>query len=214
MKINSIKKLFLFTFTCVLLGFLIVSKGVAADLQAPQLVIKDTAAQLKEKLKDETFRADFLQFNAFVDEVIKPHVDFPRFSLLVLGKLWKKASKEEKLRFQKEFQTLLVRSYSRAFVDFNDWTINFLPLKIKEGKKTILVKTEIMQPGVKALDVNYRMLFTKGQWKIYDIMVAGASLVINYRSSMKNQYKKTGSMSALIDELARKNAEALAKNKS
>jgi phospholipid transport system substrate-binding protein len=104
---------------------------------------------------------------------------------------------------------LLVRTYSRAFVEFKDWSVRFLPYKLKAGEKKVIVKTQILQPGIQPLAVNYRMILTKGDWKVYDIMIEGVSLVTNYRTSIKNEVKKFGSLSAVIDELARKNSAAL-----
>ena len=195
----------------MILGLFPVSKGVAADLVAPQIAIENASNELKEKLQDETFTQDFAKINVFVEQTINPHVDFNRISALVLGKLWKKATRDEKARFKAEFKTLLVRTYSRAFVEFKDWSVRFLPLKLAEGAKKTIVKTEILQPGIQPLAINYRMVLSKGQWKVYDIMIEGVSLVTNYRSSIKNEFKKTGSLTAVIEHLAKRNLAAFAK---
>jgi phospholipid transport system substrate-binding protein len=182
---------------------------VSANLETPQNGIKIISNKLKDKLKDESFITDFAQTSAFVENVIKPHVDFNRMSALVLGKLWKTASKDEKIRFSKEFQTLLVRTYSRAFIEFKEWSVRFLPLRMKLGSKKAIVKTEILQPGIQPLAVNYRMVLTRGRWKAYDIMIEGVSLVTNYRTSIKNEVRKSGSLNAVIEQLAKRNTAAL-----
>ncbi len=211
MKNQSFKKLFLLA----ALVFVPVFSSVAAELTTPQIIIQNTSNELKIKLQNEAFIHDFRQVNAFVDKVINPHVDFKRISALVLGKLWKKASKEEKNQFTKEFKILLVRTYSRAFIGFKDWSVRFLPLRAKEGAKKILVKTEILQPGIQPLAINYRMVLSKGQWKMYDILIEGVSLVHNYRTSVKGEYRKSGSISGIIQNLANRNSIALSKkNKS
>ena len=205
----------IFLFALFIFGLISVSNVLAADLSAPQLAIEDASNQLKDKLQDESFTKDFAKITVFVEDVINPHVDFNRISALVLGKLWKKATKEERTRFKQEFQTLLVRTYSRAFVEFKEWSVRFLPLKMKDGAKKVIVKTEILQPGIQPLAVNYRMVLTKGKWKVYDIMIEGVSLVTNYRTSIKNEFKKAGSLNAVIDQLAKRNTAALSvKDKS
>ncbi len=210
MKTSQVKKLLLFVVTGLVFGFIPLSKVIAADLTAPQITIEEVSTRLKEKLQDEAFTTDFAQINVFVEDVINPHVDFNRISALVLGKLWKKASKNEKLRFKQEFKILLVRTYSRAFVEFKDWSVRFLPLRTKAGTKKVIVKTEILQPGIQPLAVNYRMVLSRGTWKVYDIMIEGVSLVTNYRTSIKNEVKKRGSLNAVIEHLAKKNTAALA----
>lgn len=187
----------------------------AADLSEPQMAIEDASNKLKQRLQDPNFPHDFQKINAFVQEVIYPHVDFDLISSLVLGKLWKDASPSEKESFKKEFQTLLIRTYSRAFFEFKDWSIRFLPVTPEEDERKVLIKTEVLQPGLQPIAVNYRMLNVKGQWKAYDIMIEGVSLVTNYRTSFKNEVERTGSLQEVINQLAKRNTEALsAKNNS
>lgn len=198
-----------------LFGFFSVSQAASSDLLAPQIPLDGMAVKIKAQFEDGSAKKDFNKATQYIDTVINPHVDFNRVSALVLGKLWKKATKDEKLRFRKEFHTLLVRTYSRAFFEFKDWSVRFLPLRMKEGEKKTIVKTEILQPGLQPLAVNYRMLLTKGEWKAYDIMIEGVSLVSNYRKSIKNEFKKSGSLNAVIEQIAKRNTAALSKeNKS
>jgi len=198
----------------VLLALLFVTAVRASDLLPPQMAIQDASDKLQQKLQDKTFSQNFAQVAEFVDQTIYPHTDFDKISELVLGKLWSTASSDEQTRFKREFQTLLVRTYSRAFVEFKDWTVRFLPLEMENGASKVIVKTEVLQPGLQPISVNYRMLLANGEWKAYDIMIEGVSLVTNYRSTFSNEVKTKGSLAAVIDGLAKRNAEALAANNS
>lgn len=187
----------------------------AADLAEPQQVIEDASNKLKARLQDPGFTKDFKKITEFVHSVIYPHADFDLISSLVLGKLWKSASPAEKEAFKREFQTLLIRTYSRAFVEFKEWSIRFLPISQDEDQRKVMVKTEILQPGLQPIAVNYRMLYNKGEWKVYDILIEGVSLVTNYRTSFKNEVERAGSLQEVINQLAKRNSEALAeKNQS
>ncbi len=196
----------------ILLGSMPLTKLLAADLSAPQSGIESASNQLKVKMQEAGFTQDFKQITEFVESVIYPHVDFNNISALVLGKHWKDATTDEKGRFQQEFKTLLIRTYSRAFVEFKDWSVRYLPLNIEAGAKKVIVKTEILQPGLQPIGVNYRMRLSKGQWKAYDIMIEGVSLVTNYRSSFKNEMNRLGSLAQIIESLEKRNQVALSKN--
>lgn len=186
-----------------------------ADLVEPQQIIEDASNKLKVRMQEPGFRNDFRKITEFVNTVIYPHADFDLISSLVLGKMWKDASAAEKDSFKKEFQTLLIRTYSRAFVEFKDWSIRYLPVNPEEDPRKVMVKTEILQPGLQPIAVNYRMLNQQGVWKVYDILIEGVSLVTNYRTSFKNEVEKTGSLQEVINQLAKRNSEALsAKNHS
>ncbi|MGZ5051682.1 MAG: MlaC/ttg2D family ABC transporter substrate-binding protein [Methylobacter sp.] len=206
---NLTKHYALFSFIGILLGLMLPSIGVAESLQAPQQIIEDVSNELQQKLHDKSFTQDFAQVTRFVNGVIEEHTDFAKIAPLVLGKNWKSATDQEKNRFTREFQMLIVRTYSRAFIEYNDWTIRFLPLEMPQDASKVLVKTEIIQPGQQPLAVNYRMLLTSGSWKVYDIVIEGVSLVTNYRTTFNEELQTKGSLSAVIDGLAQRNAEAL-----
>lgn len=190
------------------LALLPASASATTDLSPPQKAIEDVSNQMKAQLQDEEFNKDFSRVSELVEKIIYPHVDFKRISALVLGKHWRKADKQQKARFTHEFQTMLVRTYARAFVEFDDWTIRYLPV-VKKSSKKVIVKTEILQPGRQPVAVSYRMVKVDGEWKVYDIIIEGISLVTNYRKSFKNEMKRTGSLNAVIDTLAQRNAKAL-----
>lgn len=198
----------------LLLGLLPTVKGGEDGLQASQQVIESVSTQIQQKLKDKTFAQNFAQVTEFISGVISPHTDFDKIAPLVLGKHWKTATTEEQQHFKHEFQTLIVRTYSRAFIEYNDWTIRFMPVERSNEATKVIVKTEVLQPGLQAVDVNYRMFQSNGdqsngEWKVYDILINGVSLVTNYRSTFNDEINTKGSLSAVIDGLVKRNAEAL-----
>jgi len=208
------KQFNVFSLLFIVVGFVTITQAKSADLTPPQQAIQDTSNKLQQRLQDKSFSQNFLQVTQYVDQLIDPHTDFDKISELVLGKLWNSASSDDQSRFKQEFKTLLVRTYSRAFVEFKDWTIRFLPLDMESGSNKVVVKTEVLQPGLQPVSVNYRMLMTNGAWKAYDITIEGVSLVTNYRSTFTNEVKTKGSLGAVIDSLAKRNAEALAAKNS
>ena len=209
MKTKNISFRFLLIVFGMAFSPLSLSKAMAADLLPPQLAIEDASEQMKVKLQSDEFKNDFAQVTEYVEQVIYPHVDFQRISALVLGKHWRKADKVQKEKFKEEFQTLLIRTYARAFIEFNDWTVRYLPLTLEEGAKKTLVKTEVLQSGKQPIAVNYRMALSGGDWKVYDIVIEGVSLVTNYRTSFKNEVKRTGSLDSVIAKMSERNKEAL-----
>jgi len=210
----NVKRYTLFSFFAVLMILMSNTQVMADDLLPPQLAIETASNKLQEKMKDKTFIKDFAKVNQFVNEAILPSTDFEKISALVLGKLWKTATPDERERFKKEFQTLLVRTYSRAFVEFKDWSIRYLPIEMEAEATKVIVKTEVLQPGLKPVAVDYRMLQTDGDWKAYDILIEGVSLVTNYRTTFSTEVQNKGSLNAVIDGLAKRNVEALAAKNS
>ena len=211
---NRTKHYAIFALLTLLLGLMPAAQSNAEDLQPAQQVIQSVSSQLQTKLQDKAFTQNFAQVAQFVNGVIYPHTDFDKIAPLVLGKHWKTATPEEQQRFKQEFQTLLVRTYSRAFIEYNDWSMRFLPLETASDATKTMVKTNVLQPHKQAVEVNYRMVLNNGEWKVYDIMIDGVSLVTNYRSTFNDEIQTKGSLSAVIDGLAKRNIEALAAKES
>jgi phospholipid transport system substrate-binding protein len=195
-------------FMALLVGHLL-SDVYAASLQFPQQTIATVSETIQKKLQDKSFTQDFARVAQFVNSVIEPHTDFDRIAQLVLGKHWKTASATDRERFKHEFQTLIVRAYSRAFVEYNDWKIDYLPLDITNETRTVVVKTRVLQPRLEPVEVDYRMILNNGEWKVYDILIGGVSLVTTYRSSINDEIQKRSTLAAVIDNMAQRNKVAL-----
>jgi len=180
----------------------------AEALAPPQQVIQSTSDQLQVSLQKPEYKSDFKKATKLVDQIISSHVDFDRVSALVLGKNWRTASADQKDRFKKEFRMLLVRTYTTAFTEYADWKIQYLPLEVGDDEKKLLVKTQILQSGGRPVSVDYRMINQGADWKVYDILIEGISLLQNYRSSFNDEIEQ-GSLDALITKLAERNTTAL-----
>jgi phospholipid transport system substrate-binding protein len=210
----NFKRYTLFGFFALLMALTSMMPVIAADLLPPQQAIETASAKLQQKMQDKSFVKDFAKVNKFVNDAILPSTDFDKISSLVLGKIWKTATPDERERFKHEFQTLLVRTYSRAFVEFKDWSIRYLPIDMEADATKVVVKTEVLQPSLRPVAVDYRMLLSDGNWKAYDIMIEGVSLVTNYRTTFSSEVQAKGSLNAVIDSLAKRNSEALAAKNS
>ena len=192
-----------------LAGLLVIPVQADEALFPPQKVIETTSNTLQTNLRKKEFKKDFVRANRFVEEVVDPHVDFNRVSSLVLGRIWKNATTDQKNAFKKEFRRLLIRTYTRAFLEYAEWKIDYLPLRMKADGKKVLVKTKILRPGARPISVEYRMILKGNAWNFYDVVIEGISLVTNYRTSFRNEVAKTGSLDDLIHRLAMRNDKAL-----
>lgn len=168
----------------------------------PQELVQQTTAQTLSRLQSEQAA---LQKNPdgiydLVKEIISPHFDFIRISAWVLGKHWRTASKEQKLRFVRAFRTLLIRTYGVALLDYTDQEIRYLPLRDDPTNGDVTVRSEVIQPNGGAVSLNFRLYKRNEAWKVYDISVDGISLVTNFRTSFATEIKQAG-LDSLIQRL-------------
>jgi phospholipid transport system substrate-binding protein len=144
-----------------------------------------------------------------VEEVLRPHVDQHRISALALGKYWRTATPQQRAGFEKEFKETMVRLYSSAYASYKEWSIDYLPLRLKADDKKTIVKIKVNRSGGQPVAISYRMVNRAGEWKVYDIIIEGISLVTNYRNQFKEIIERGGGkVEALINHLAKKNQAA------
>ncbi|MBU3696467.1 phospholipid-binding protein MlaC [Dechloromonas sp.] len=139
-----------------------------------------------------------------VDKKVLPNFNFTRMTALALGKEWRKASPQQQQQLTAEFRTLLVRTYSNALTSYKNQKIVYKPFKMAPADTDVLVRTEVQQPGSKPVQLDYSLEKVDGSWKVYDVVVAGISLVTNYRDQF-NQEVRNGGIDGLIAAIAAKN---------
>ena len=108
-----------------------------------------------------------------------------------------------------EFKTLLVRTYSNALTSYKNQKVVYKAFKMAPTDTDVLVRTEVHQPGNKPVQLDYSLERLEGGWKVYDVIVAGVSLVTNYREQF-SQEVRAGGIDGLIKSLQKRNAELAA----
>ena len=179
----------------------------------PQPLVTEKIDELIRRLRDnaEKIREDQSIAYRISDELMMPHVDFPRITRLVIGKYWRTASPAQQQQLIEEVKSLLVRSYVAAMTSYVDDIvavadqkgIKYLPSRYKTGDKKASVRATIALQGGQTADVQYQ-LYYRDEWKIYDIRIEGISLAITYRTSFGEQIKRDG-LDKLIAHLADRN---------
>jgi len=194
-------------FIGVLFGLLTLT-AVAAPVApaSPRDMVIDTSQKMLAALKKDK---DLLKQNPqriyeLVSEIVLPHFDFTTMSKWVLGKNWRTLNPGQQQRFTTEFRTLLVRTYAVSLSEYQDQKLNYLPLKAAPGVDDVTVRTEVLRGGGPAIPINYSMHLTANGWKVYDVVIDGVSLVINYRTSFATQIR-TGGVDKLIEDLVARN---------
>lgn len=139
-----------------------------------------------------------------IETKIVPHFNFTRMTQLAMGQHWSKAVPEQQNKLVDEFRTLLVRTYSNALTSYHDETIKVNPIPALGNSTETTVRTIVIQgKGKEPVPIDYSMEKKTDGWKVYDVTVAGVSLVTNYRGTFNSQVRKggvEGLLKALVDK--------------
>jgi phospholipid transport system substrate-binding protein len=185
-----------------------ISPALAEEVSPDALVRKTTEEVLTIVREDKDIRAgDVTKIVQLIEQKVAPHFDFDRMTRLAVGRAWREATPEQRATLVKEFRTLLVRSYSAAFTAYTGISVEYRPYKPTPGENEASVQTLIKLPGGAApVTVDYDMANSPKGWKVYDVRVAGASLIINYRNVFAQEIQ-SGGIDGLIKSLIEKNSE-------
>lgn len=185
---------------------LVFSGGGWAGDTAPDELVRTTTDEVIAIIKSDKdiqqgHRSKTLDL---IESKILPHFDFTRMTRLAVGKNWSKASPDQQKVLVQEFRTLLVRTYSTALTGYKDQKIEVKPVRMKPSDDDVTVRTLVKQSAGQPVEINYSLGKSAEGWKAYDVIVAGVSLVTNYRSTFDSEVRQSG-IDGLIKALREKN---------
>lgn len=193
------KKLLAFVFAAFLASSVFAQEMPDALIQQVTEEVLDIIRKDKDIQNGNTQKAIDL-----VEKKVLPHFNFPRMTALAVGKDWRKATGTQQQQLVGEFKTLLVRTYSNALTGYKNQKIVYKPFKMAAGETDVLVRTEVLQPGSKPVQLDYSLEKIEAGWKVYDVTIAGISLVTNYRDQF-GQEVRNGGIDGLVASLVAKN---------
>lgn len=129
-----------------------------------------------------------------VERQLMPYIDVKFASYKILGSQLKKSKREERDLFVEAMQKNMVTTYSSALAQYNNQTINYEPAKDVSDKRTVAIKTELVAPGQPTVDMTFKLRKNKktGEWKAYDLVVEGISLVDAKRAELSKPLRQNG----------------------
>jgi phospholipid transport system substrate-binding protein len=126
--------------------------------------------------------------------------DYPTLSQRTLGKDWEKLNAEQQKQFTDLFSTHLGNVYMDRLLEYSDEKVVFDRERKKEARAIVYTK---VVTSTKEIPIDYSMILKDGDWKVYDVVIEGVSLVRNYRSQFKEMLKNKAP-EYLLDALRKK----------
>ncbi len=170
-----------------------------------QEVKTDNPFELIEKVGMKTFdRIKAEQSNiennpevlrTIVREELLPYVDYRFSAFKVLGKHFKKASKEELQEFVSVFREYLITTYAVALGYYDNQSVAFAPATTLEPNDKHVVVRAIVKDDVRP-DIKIAFSLRKDkntdQWKAYDMVAEGISMLQSKSSEFESIFRQQG----------------------
>ncbi len=195
-----------------LIGLLLLTASVTAfdvvaQAPSPEVMVRNTTEEVLTIVRnDKDIKAGKVdRIVDLVEQKVAPHFDFARMTRLAVGRAWRDATPAQRDALIREFRSLLVRSYSAAFTAYTGVSVEYRPFRFNPADTEATVQTLIKLPGgAEPVSVDYDMTLTPDSWKVYDVRVAGASLIISYRNLFAQGIDR-GGIDGLIRSLMNRN---------
>lgn len=131
--------------------------------------------------------------------------DYSELSRRTLGQNWKRFRTEQQKEFIELYKSILEGAYIDRIMSYTNEKILFNrenPL----SEKTTEVQTTIVTKKAD-IPISYRMIRKGDEWRVYDVIIEGVSLISNYRTQF-SQILGNKSPEGLLDTLRKKAGKA------
>lgn len=135
-----------------------------------------------------------------LERVVEARFDYQEMSRRALGAPWNTLSDEEKQEFVGLFRTLLTNSYADKIETYSGEGVQYLNERTE--KEYAEVRTKVLS-GKTEIPLDYRLINKVNDWRVYDVVVDGISLVNNYRGQFA-KIIKSSSYADLVEQLRKK----------
>ena len=187
--------------TSILLAFLLTT-NIAFSSDTPDGFLKDSVQEISllvTKYKDR-FETDEEFLRDKMNSSVMPKLDIKLMSKIILGKkIWTEMSERQKDDFVDSFQYRMTSTYMKSITAFDGEKVVFLPYEPGKRENIAYVKSKYLIPGGD-IAVDYRLIKKSEEWKVYDIIFDGISLMKNYRADFREHVSQNG-IDSLITSL-------------
>jgi phospholipid transport system substrate-binding protein len=188
-----------------LIIFLIVPLSVYAG--APLDSVKGNIDKVLDVLRDPALKGESgkktkkQKIRSISDKMF----DYSELSRRTLGQDWKKLNPAQQNEFTDLYKSLLEDAYADKIINYTDEKVAFSK-ENQLSEKTFEVQTTVLTKKAD-IPIYYRVIQKDGQWKVYDVVIEGVSLVNNYRNQFR-EILMNKSPEVLIDTLKKKVGKA------
>lgn len=188
----------------IAVAFVLLSVQAAAGGPATEQVkstIDEVIRILSDKEMKKPERAE--ERRRLLEKVIGERFSYEEMSRRALGAHWNKLDEAKRKEFVTLFQRHLSNAYAGKIEGYKGEQIHFLNERLEEGFAE--VRSKIVTEKVE-IPLDYRLINKSGDWRVYDVIVDGVSLVNNYRGQF-NRIIRSSSYEDLVEKLRKKSED-------
>ncbi|GLS92183.1 organic solvent ABC transporter substrate-binding protein [Psychromonas marina] len=143
-----------------------------------------------------------------IEEELIPYFDYKYASYKVMGSHLKKTTKEQRDAFVVAFKSYLINAYGHILVEYDQQEIEILDNNHFKDKKIVSVPVRIRDKNNQVTQIAFKLRKNKknGEWKVFDVIAEGISMLNTKQSEFNDLIYKQG-IDHVIELLNKKNSE-------
>ncbi|MDB4837955.1 ABC transporter substrate-binding protein [Marinomonas sp.] len=172
------------TFSKVALLIVIMWSNFAwADESARQAVIDLVDAFRTDIVSDKVILAkDPVLLESRVDGVFSKVIDFDVFAKKIMGKYYRRAKPEQRIRFSTVTKDTLLKTYGNALLELDPDKIKILPLGPQKNKREVKVDVDFQMDQGGKLNISFLMAKSKKQvWQLSNVVINNINFGLTFR---------------------------------
>lgn len=185
----------------ITIGLTVVPGYAGAPTDSMKTTIDEILRIIREKELKQPQKAD--ERRLLLERVVGARFDYTEMSRRALGAPWNTLSDQQKQEFVDLFRTLLTNSYADKIETYSGEGVQYLHERTE--KEYAEVRTKVLS-GKTEIPLDYRLINKTDDWRVYDVVVDGVSLVNNYRGQF-TKILRASSYSDLVDQLRKKSVQ-------
>ena len=176
-----------------------VTGGVQAqevNEQNPYALVKEAGQKTFDRIKasQAQIEKDPEELRTIMKEELLPHIDYQFAAFKVLGKYFKSVPKDKLSEYVQVFRQYLITTYAVAMGYYDNQKVTFEPEGDFSDKKSVTVRAVVQDPGRPDLKVAFQVRKDSrtNEWKAYDMVAEGISLLDSKRSEFEPILRQEG----------------------
>jgi phospholipid transport system substrate-binding protein len=170
----------------------------------PLVMLKQTSDQMLNALKanKSSMQSNPNTVYHIVNTILLPHVDLETMGRSVVGRnYWMQATPAQREQFKRLFTRQVTHTYAAALESYQNEQIKFYPIRgYNPSAQRLQVQSMIVRSNGQNIPLNYRLINSGGQWKVYDFTVEGVSIVQSYSAQFSDDLQR-GGLPALLTKM-------------
>ncbi|MCK5285497.1 MAG: ABC transporter substrate-binding protein [Alphaproteobacteria bacterium] len=140
-------------------------------------------------LSDETLTRE-QQIKKF-QKLLNNTFDMKTIARFSLGRYWRTSTKQEQQEYLALFKDMIINIYSERFGEYSGQNLEVRSART-EGKSDTIVTTYIVPKKGVEIQVDWRVRYKDGRYKVIDVIVEGISMAVTQRSDFASVIQRGG----------------------